>query len=68
MAKLCFAAKVIELADEVCEDLIGLLAGDVNIPDSVGRIGQNCADEPIRVPGSIQRQGFLLLLDLVHLR
>jgi PAS domain S-box-containing protein len=24
---------------------------------------QNCADEPIRVPGSIQRHGFLLLLD-----
>jgi light-regulated signal transduction histidine kinase (bacteriophytochrome) len=39
------------------------LAGDVNIPDSVGRTGQNCADEPIRVPGSIQRHGFLLLLD-----
>src|ERR1700734_520054 len=39
------------------------LAGDVNIPDSVGRSGQNCADEPIRVPGSIQRHGFLLLLD-----
>jgi light-regulated signal transduction histidine kinase (bacteriophytochrome) len=41
----------------------GSLAGDVNIPDSVGRSGQNCADEPIRVPGSIQRHGFLLLLD-----
>jgi light-regulated signal transduction histidine kinase (bacteriophytochrome) len=38
-------------------------AGDVNIPESVGRRGQNCADEPIRVPGSIQRHGFLLLLD-----
>jgi PAS domain S-box-containing protein len=24
---------------------------------------QNCADEPIRIPGSIQRHGFLLLLD-----
>ena len=39
------------------------LAGDVNIPDSISRVGQNCADEPIRVPGSIQRHGFLLLLD-----
>jgi light-regulated signal transduction histidine kinase (bacteriophytochrome) len=39
------------------------LTGGVNIPDSVGRVGQNCADEPIRVPGSIQRHGFLLLLD-----
>ena len=39
------------------------LAGDINVPDSVGRSGQNCADEPIRVPGSIQRHGFLLLLD-----
>jgi light-regulated signal transduction histidine kinase (bacteriophytochrome) len=25
--------------------------------------GQNCEDEPIRIPGSIQRHGFLLLLD-----
>ena len=24
---------------------------------------QNCRDEPIRIPGSIQRHGFLLLLD-----
>jgi light-regulated signal transduction histidine kinase (bacteriophytochrome) len=39
------------------------LAGDVNIPDRAGRSGQNCADEPIRIPGSIQRHGFLLLLD-----
>lgn len=39
------------------------LVGDVNIPDSFSRSGQNCADEPIRVPGSIQRHGFLLLLD-----
>jgi light-regulated signal transduction histidine kinase (bacteriophytochrome) len=38
-------------------------AGDVNIPDRVSRSGENCANEPIRVPGSIQRHGFLLLLD-----
>ena len=38
-------------------------AGDVTIRDDVRRSGQNCADEPIRVPGSIQRHGFLLLLD-----
>jgi light-regulated signal transduction histidine kinase (bacteriophytochrome) len=34
-----------------------------NIHDSLGRSGQNCASEPIRIPGSIQRHGFLLLLD-----
>jgi light-regulated signal transduction histidine kinase (bacteriophytochrome) len=39
------------------------LPGDVNVPDSLSRGGQNCADEPIRVPGSVQRHGFLLLLD-----
>jgi len=39
------------------------LVGDVNIPNIFNRSGQNCADEPIRVPGSIQRHGFLLLLD-----
>ena len=39
------------------------LAGNVDVTDRVGRSGQNCADEPIRVPGSIQRHGFLLLLD-----
>jgi len=39
------------------------LPGDVNVPDSLSRSGQNCADEPIRVPGSVQRHGFLLLLD-----
>jgi light-regulated signal transduction histidine kinase (bacteriophytochrome) len=38
-------------------------ADDVTIHDTVSRSGQNCADEPIRVPGSIQRHGFLLLLD-----
>jgi light-regulated signal transduction histidine kinase (bacteriophytochrome) len=38
-------------------------AGGVDVPDSLSRSGQNCADEPIRVPGSIQRHGFLLLLD-----
>jgi light-regulated signal transduction histidine kinase (bacteriophytochrome) len=37
--------------------------GDVDIADSFSWSGQNCADEPIRVPGSIQRHGFLLLLD-----
>src|SRR5580698_10253248 len=26
-------------------------------------LGQSCEDEPIRLPGSIQRHGFLLLLD-----
>ena len=34
-----------------------------DVPDSLSRSGQNCADEPIRIPGSIQRHGFLLLLD-----
>src|ERR1700733_15402 len=38
-------------------------ADDANISDSVSRSGQNCADEPIRIPGSIQRHGFFLLLD-----
>jgi light-regulated signal transduction histidine kinase (bacteriophytochrome) len=38
-------------------------AGDVHVTDGLRRIGQNCADEPIRIPGSIQRHGFLLLLD-----
>jgi light-regulated signal transduction histidine kinase (bacteriophytochrome) len=31
--------------------------------DPVSAEGQNCEDEPIRIPGSIQRHGFLLLLD-----
>jgi light-regulated signal transduction histidine kinase (bacteriophytochrome) len=39
------------------------LVGDVSMPHSIRRGGQNCADEPIRIPGSIQRHGFLLLLD-----
>jgi light-regulated signal transduction histidine kinase (bacteriophytochrome) len=39
------------------------LAGKVGISNGVGRSGENCADEPIRIPGSIQRHGFLLLLD-----
>jgi light-regulated signal transduction histidine kinase (bacteriophytochrome) len=39
------------------------LLGDVVIPDGIGRSGQSCADEAIRIPGSIQRHGFLLLLD-----
>jgi light-regulated signal transduction histidine kinase (bacteriophytochrome) len=33
-------------------------------PDETVRgLGQSCEDEPIRIPGSIQRHGFLLLLD-----
>src|ERR1700748_1455330 len=39
------------------------LPGGVNIPDRVSGSGKNCADEPIRIPGSIQRHGFFLLLD-----
>ena len=31
--------------------------------NSVTALVQNCEDEPIRIPGSIQRHGFLLLLD-----
>ena len=31
--------------------------------DDLGAQIQNCEDEPIRVPGSIQQHGFLLLLD-----
>jgi PAS domain S-box-containing protein len=31
--------------------------------DDVRGLSQNCDDEPIRIPGSIQRHGFLLLLD-----
>lgn len=40
-------------------------ASDANIPPGNGsrKGGQNCEDEPIRIPGSIQRHGFLLLLD-----
>jgi PAS domain S-box-containing protein len=30
---------------------------------ATGRDFQNCKDEPIRIPGSIQRHGFFLLLD-----
>lgn len=32
------------------------------------KIGQSCEDEPIRIPGSIQRHGFLLLLDALDER
>jgi light-regulated signal transduction histidine kinase (bacteriophytochrome) len=38
-------------------------AGEERMTEGLLRIGENCADEPIRVPGSIQRHGFLLLLD-----
>ena len=40
-------------------------AGDttISLDDSVTGLRKNCEDEPIRVPGSIQRHGFLLLLD-----
>jgi light-regulated signal transduction histidine kinase (bacteriophytochrome) len=38
-------------------------AGDARVTGDLRRIGQSCADEPIRIPGSIQRHGFLLLLD-----
>ena len=31
--------------------------------DNVRGLSQSCEDEPIRIPGSIQRHGFLLLLD-----
>jgi light-regulated signal transduction histidine kinase (bacteriophytochrome) len=34
-----------------------------SLDDGVRELGQNCEDEPIRIPGSIQRHGFLLLLD-----
>ncbi len=38
--------------------------GDRSLPlDDVRGLGQNCEDEPIRTPGSIQRHGFLLVLD-----
>jgi light-regulated signal transduction histidine kinase (bacteriophytochrome) len=38
--------------------------GDTSLPlGEVRGLGQNCEDEPIRTPGSIQRHGFLLLLD-----
>ena len=33
------------------------------IPDVKPTLPKHCEDEPIRVPGSIQRHGFLLLLD-----
>jgi light-regulated signal transduction histidine kinase (bacteriophytochrome) len=35
----------------------------ISTDNSARRGGQNCEDEPIRIPGSIQRHGFLLLLD-----
>ena len=40
-------------------------AYDANVSsgNDAWRGGQNCEDEPIRIPGSIQRHGFLLLLD-----
>jgi light-regulated signal transduction histidine kinase (bacteriophytochrome) len=40
-------------------------AEDARFPldDGVRELGQNCEDESIRIPGSIQRHGFLLLLD-----
>jgi len=34
-----------------------------SLDDGVRELGQNCEDESIRIPGSIQRHGFLLLLD-----
>jgi light-regulated signal transduction histidine kinase (bacteriophytochrome) len=35
-----------------------------NFPESASTLHeQRCEDEPIRVPGSIQRHGFLLVLD-----
>jgi light-regulated signal transduction histidine kinase (bacteriophytochrome) len=34
-----------------------------SLDNGVRELGQNCEDEPIRIPGSIQRHGFLLLLD-----
>ena len=34
-----------------------------SLDHGVGALGQNCEDELIRVPGSIQPHGFLLLLD-----
>jgi len=40
-------------------------ADDANVSsgNNAWRGRQNCEDEPIRIPGSIQRHGFLLLLD-----
>ncbi len=38
--------------------LIHLKASDDRVP-----LPQSCEDEPIRIPGSIQRHGFLLLID-----
>ena len=41
------------------------LANDshITLNQSVSIQGNNCEDEPIRIPGSIQRHGFLLVLD-----
>ncbi len=38
-------------------------ASDNSIAETIRRAAQACEDEPIRIPGSIQRHGFLLLLD-----
>jgi light-regulated signal transduction histidine kinase (bacteriophytochrome) len=35
----------------------------ISLDDRVTAVRKNCEDEPIRIPGSIQRHGFLLLLD-----
>ncbi len=35
----------------------------ISLNADVRELVQNCEDEPIRIPGSIQRHGFLLLLD-----